>query len=96
MVATRELEAWFLGAKESLRGVRGIKPGANAPPDPESVRGAKERLSRNMERGRSYFEVDDQPAFAATFDLAAARTRCPSFQFLCDELRRLLAEIAVA
>jgi len=94
VVIRREFEAWFLGAKESLRGLRGIKPDAKSPENPESIRGAKERLTTNMVRGRSYVEVDDQPAFAAAFDLEATRTRCPSFQFLCDELRRLLAEIA--
>ncbi len=96
VVAIREFEAWFLGAKESLRGVRGIKPDAKSPDNPESIRGAKERLTRNMERNRSYVEVVDQPAFAAVFDLEAARVNCPSFQFLCNELRRLIAEIAVA
>lgn len=95
VIARRELEAWFLGAKESLRGVRGIKPDANSPIDPESIRGAKERLTRNRQGDRSYVEVDDQPAFAELFDLEAARARCPSFQFLCDELRRLLAGISV-
>lgn len=95
VVAIREFEAWFLGAKESLRGKRGIKPDATSPAEPESIRDAKGRLTSNMERGRSYLEVVDQPALAAKFDLEAARARCPSFQFLCDELRRLVAEISV-
>lgn len=94
VIARRELEAWFLGAKESLRGARGIKPDANSPAEPESIRGAKERLTRNMLGDRSYVEVDDQPAFAAIFDLETARACCASFKFLCEELRRLVAEIA--
>lgn len=89
VIARRELEAWFLGAKESLRGFRGIRGDANAPPDPEAVRGAKERLTRNMTR-RSYVEVDDQPAFAARFDLTLAKSRCPSFAQLARELNALV------
>jgi predicted GTPase len=49
-----------------------------APDDPESIRGAKEWLTRHMERGRSYSETLDQPSFAARFDLQAARA-LPSF-----------------
>lgn len=89
IAATRELEAWFLGAKESLRGVRRIRTDASAPPDPEKIRGAKERLTRNMEPGSRYLEVDDQPAFAAVFDTALAAQRCPSFQRLLMSVERL-------
>ncbi|MGH7342125.1 MAG: DUF4276 family protein, partial [Candidatus Rokuibacteriota bacterium] len=49
VLARRELEAWFLGAKESLRGICGIRHDAVAPDDPESIRGAKERLTQNMD-----------------------------------------------
>ena len=90
VLARRELEAWFLGAKESLRGFRGIRDDAVAPPDPESIRGAKERLTQNMAR-RGYVEVDDQPAFASRFDLVQARARCPSFELLVRELKALVA-----
>ena len=75
VLASREFEAWFLGAKESLRGIRGVREEAEAPPDPESIRGAKERLSGNMERGHRYLEVDDQPALAAEMDIGQARER---------------------
>ena len=91
VVATRELEAWFLGSKDSLRGVHGIKPNANAPEEPEAIRGAKERLSRNM-IGQHYVPVDDQPAFAARMDLELALRRCASFRRLADGLERILSE----
>jgi len=90
VAATKELEAWFLGSKDSLRGVRGIKPDANAPADPEAIRGAKERLSRNM-IGQNYVPVDDQPAFAARMDLDQALKRCASFRRLAAGLERILA-----
>lgn len=78
VIANRELEAWFLGAKESLRGHRGIHADAVAPPNPEAIRGAKGALSRNME-GRRYLEIDDQPSFAALFNMKLAAERCKSF-----------------
>jgi len=89
VLACRELEAWFLGAKESLRGVRGIRADAATPAAPETIRGAKERLSRNMDGGWRYVEVDDQPAPAQRFDVSAAAERCPSFR----RLRRAVAQL---
>lgn len=85
-------EAWFLGSKDSLRGVCGIRTDANAPEGPETIRGAKERLSRNMEGGRRYIEVVDQPVLAARMDLDLARQRCLSFRRLITGLERILAE----
>jgi Domain of unknown function (DUF4276) len=93
VLAQREFEAWFLGAKESLRGVRGIRDDAVAPDHPESIRGAKERLTANMAQG-SYVEVDDQPALAARMDFALARGRCPSFAKLWREIESLAARLA--
>jgi len=92
VAARRELEAWFLGCKESLRGVCGIRADANAPEGPEEIRGAKERLSRNMEGNRRYVEVVDQPVLAARMDLDLARQRCPSFQRLIAGLERIVAD----
>lgn len=92
VAARRELEAWFLGSKDSLRGVCGIRATANAPDGPETIRGAKERLSRNMEGERRYIEVDDQPVLAARMDLDLALQRCASFQKLFSELERILTQ----
>jgi len=93
VAANRELEAWFLGSKDSLRGICGIRPDANAPPDPEKIRGAKERLSKNMP-GRIYVPMTDQPALAARMDLDKAMERCHSFRRLISELERILTESA--
>jgi len=92
VAATREFESWFLGSKESLRGVQGIRADAKAPVEPEAIRGAKERLSRNMEKNRYYIVTVHQPIFAARMDLDLARQRCPSFQRLIAGLERILAE----
>ena len=42
VLAKREFEAWFIAAAESL----GLPPGQPKPPDPESIRGAKEWVRR--------------------------------------------------
>ncbi|MBM4080787.1 MAG: DUF4276 family protein, partial [Planctomycetes bacterium] len=93
VLAQKELECWFLGAKESFRGVRGIRRDAIAPPDAEAIRGAKQHLTRNMEKGYRYLEVDDQPAMLDEIDLGLARERCPSFARLCREIAGLVSEM---
>jgi hypothetical protein len=45
VIAKREFESWFLAAAESLRGNRGLATDLNPPPDPETIRGAKEWLT---------------------------------------------------
>lgn len=93
-LARKEFECWILGAKESLRGQRGIRQDCCNPSNPEGIRAAKGWLSRNMESGSRYVEVDDQPAFAATMDLRMARKNCPSFRaFICG-VRYLVTRIA--
>ena len=92
VLANRELEAWFLGAKESLRGIRGIRRDAVTPANPEAIRGAKERLSVNMQ-GRRYIATDDQPALAHAFDLGAAEAKCPSFAKLVRDVTRLSLQL---
>ena len=94
VAACREFEAWFLGSKDSLRGVCGIRPDANAPDGPEAIRDAKGRLTSNMAGNRRYLEVADQPVFAARMDLDLALRRCLSFQRLATELERILAASA--
>lgn len=93
-IAVRELEGWFLGAKESLRGCRGIRQDARSPDDPEQIRNAKARLTLNMTRERRYVGVDDQPAFAATFDIKMAAEGCPSFGCFLREVMRLADEVS--
>ena len=96
VLAKKEFEGWFLGAKESLRGVRGIRGDATAPPNPEDIRGAKEHLTANMLAGRRYLAVDDQPAMAKMVDLALARERCPSFAKFHQDVNRLVFQLRAA
>lgn len=70
VVATREYEAWFLAALESLRSHPAVRDDASYAGDPEMPRGAKAALARQMTT--SYKETIHQPAFTAAMDLAQA------------------------
>ncbi len=93
ILAKKELEGWFLGGKESLRGYCGISHNSIAPSNPEEIRGAKEQLSRNMENNRRYLEVDDQPSLAARLDFELTQDRCPSFKKFYNDSKRLIRQL---
>lgn len=90
-VAKREFEAWFLAAAVSLRGKHRVRDDAQAPKHPEAIRGAKERVERDLLVDRSrYSETADQPALAALMSLEeASATR--SFRHLVAVVERTLA-----
>jgi hypothetical protein len=94
VLAKSEFEAWFLGSLESLRGVRGLAEAAVSPDRPEDIRDAKGYLSRQMTGGRTYVEVDDQPALADRFDLQLACQRCLSFDKFVRDVESLVAALA--
>jgi hypothetical protein len=79
VLACMEYEAWFLAALRSLRGRCGIVDDAEEVEHPESIRGAKGWLNRQMPRGRPYAETIHQAALTEVFDLDEARRRAPSF-----------------
>lgn len=87
VLAKHEYEAWFLAAAASLRGKRGFAEDADAPPEPEAIRGAKEWMGARMET--SYRETIDQPGFTGHFDLDQARA-ADSFDKLYREMEALL------
>lgn len=90
-VAKREFEAWFLAAAASLRGKRRVRHDAQAPKDPEEIRGAKERVERDLlVDGSRYSETTDQPRLAARISLEeASATR--SFRHLVAVVARARA-----
>lgn len=91
VLAKREYEAWFLASARSLQGKRGLPEDLEPPPDPESIRGAKEWLSRQMGPQTRYSETTDQPALTALFDMQAARA-ADSFDKCYRELTALLTD----
>jgi hypothetical protein len=95
VLAHREYEAWFLGAASSIAGKRNLPDPLQPHPQPESVRGCKEWLSRQMPRGAAYNEVEDQPALTEEFDFDLAKSACSSFEKCDRELMGLLQRVAL-
>jgi len=93
VVAYREYETWFLSALESLRGKRGIRTDAVAPPNPESRRDAKSALEEYMPPSRGYSETLDQPAMSALLDLGSAYRRNRSFRRLVSAMAILMRRL---
>ena len=90
IAAVRTFEAWFLAAKPSLVGVRGIGAEAAVPGEgAEAVQNGAARLSANMDGRRRYVKTDDAPAFAARMDLAMAREHSASFRRFCAAFEAL-------
>jgi hypothetical protein len=85
-----ELEAWFVGSIESLRGVRGISTSASSPENPETIRDAKGFLTEVMGGDRHYIETTDQTAFIAAFDIDQARRNCRSFRKFYEDFHRIV------
>nr|VFK14162.1 MAG: protein of unknown function (DUF4276) [Candidatus Kentron sp. LFY] len=88
VLANREFEAWFLAAARSLDGKRDFSYTEEPISGPENTRNAKGWLGKHMGSGRKYYEVTDQPAFAAHFDLAMAHRGSRSFRKLCNEWKK--------
>jgi len=93
VLAFREYETWLLSSVESLRGKCGIAADAVSPMDVESIRGAKERLSRLMPHNRPYRETVDQPRLTAAFDMSLAYTRCRSFRKLVTAVGQIFGAL---
>ncbi len=90
VLAKREFEAWFLAAAQSLRGRRRLAEDLEPPPDPETIRGAKEWLRRHQVGRYLYSARTDQTALTAVFDMARARRVSSSFGKCYREIARLL------
>lgn len=93
VLAKREFEAWFLASARSLRGLRGLAGNLEPPPDPESIRGAKEWLAVRMTTESGYTETLDQAALTASLDLRQART-APSFDKFFRDVAAIVEGLA--
>ena len=90
VLAHREFEAWFLASAPSLRNLQGLAPDLEMPPNPESIRGCKEWLTKRRPYGQPYKPKDDQPGLAAAFDIELARANSPSFDKFCRDVHYLM------
>ncbi len=95
VIPKREYEAWFLASMESLRGRRYIRPDATSHASPESIRGAKEAVERQMIPGHSYMETVDQAALSAAFDMKQAYLKCRSFKRLVNIFGELIRGMGI-
>jgi Domain of unknown function (DUF4276) len=99
VVAHLEFETWFAAAAESLvaKGFLKLKAGEVSPDDPEGRRLRKRwvedrfAVDGEIKRNVQYKPTRDQPAMTRAMDLAACRSRSPSFDKLCRELEKRLA-----
>ena len=90
-IANREYETWFIASLETIAEPAGINPATPAPPNVESIRGAKEWLSRRLPSGYPYKPTLHQAALSSAVDVPLARLRSQSFDRFCREVERLLA-----
>jgi hypothetical protein len=89
VLANREFEAWFIAAAASLHGKRGfICP--DQIPEAETIRGAKEWISKQVRNG-AYHPVIHQPAYAAAIDLQQVHDHSRSFRKLCSDWQKMTA-----
>lgn len=88
VICNREFESWFVAVADYLDGQRRMSLRGPLPPNPESIRGAKEWLSERM--SGKYHEVTDHPALCSLIPIDEASRRSRSFRKLCDEWRGFL------
>lgn len=94
VLAHREYEAWFLASASSIAGLRGLPSELMDHPSPETVRGCKEWISRQLPRGQGYSECSDQTALTALFDMTLAHDNSRSFEKCWREIKTLLQATA--
>lgn len=93
--AVCEYEAWFLASLETIAG----QLNTNLPMEvrydgnPETVRGVKEWLTRQMEGGFVYKETQHQATMSSLLDPLLARSKSRSFRRLEHALEELLTSI---
>ena len=90
VMVTREYEAWFLAALESLRGKYGIADDAIYEGDPEQKRDAKGALRQFMP---NYRPATYQEKLSAVIDLALAYQKSPTFRRLTREVLQIAASL---
>jgi len=88
----KEFETLFLAEPEATRKVLKEIPRATIfPAEPETIRGAKQWLSRSMPSGYAYKETVHQVKLAAVIDLNSLRDSSASFRHLEKAVLSLIA-----
>jgi hypothetical protein len=89
VLANTEYEAWFVAAAPSLAGPRGLSTDVTEPANPESLRGPKGWISKQMETP-PYKPNKHQARFTERFDLGMACRAAPSFDKMWRSVAALL------
>ena len=97
----KEYEAWFIASIEDIRGSaigqRGVTVDSKAecPDDPETIRGAKGWLTRQMPKGMAYKPSLDQAPMTEKINLHLASRRSRSFRRMCSAVGELVSGIKI-
>ncbi len=83
-------ETWFAAAAESLRGKNDLPTDLPKPENSERDGLGKSWIKKQLPR--KYKETVDQPRFVSHMSLVECRTASRSFEKLCRELEKRLAE----
>lgn len=87
VIANVEYETWFVAAAESLEQYLLLSDAV--PVEPEKLRAGKGWVEQRFQgAGARYSETQDQPAMTASMNLALCRSRSPSFDKFCRELKK--------
>ena len=89
VLAHREFEAWFLASASSLKGCSGLSDSIEDHPSPEAVQDCKGWLRARKAAASKYEEPVDQPSLTASFNIALARQRSPTFNKLYREFEAI-------
>ena len=89
----REYETMFLIDIDTTRQELGFPANVEGPDNPESVRGAKEWLSRQLPRGRRYRQRIEQPRLSANISIDRLAREYRSFQHFAAVLGWITAQV---
>lgn len=92
VIANVEYETWLIAGARTLDPYLDLSKEPELPKDPETLRLGKAWVQRRFRGKRSYSPTVDQPALTSHMDLQLARERSPSFDKLCRELGKRLAQ----
>jgi hypothetical protein len=91
-------EAWLIASIQTMAGRPlgarpGIKPDSDIAADPDSVKGGKAWIERQLPRSRAYKETEDQEAMTRLLDPELALTSSRSFRRIWHAVQEAAAAI---
>lgn len=93
VLMVKEYESLFLAERKAAQLILKIKDSVSFPPQPESIRGTKEWLSKHMESGYAYKETLHQEKLTAQLNIDELRTYSNSYRNFEAALKDLVEVI---